>query len=151
MSLQKVHVSPFTVMGFTARTTNKEELSGVSRIGELWQRLMTGGQGPVAGDDESIFSVYTNYESDENGAYDVILGKRATQEQLPGNELRKAVHIPGGDYVVFPAANATADGIKAAWQDVYRYFATATDFRRAYSADFEKHSAEGVQLFIAVQ
>ena len=124
---------------------------GTSRIAELWQRLMTSGQGPIPGDEQSIFSVYTNYDSDENGAYDVILGKQVSEELTTQAEPRRTVVIPTANYVVFQAANATADSIKAAWQDVYRHFHQATDFRRAFTFDFEKYSDDGVKLFIAVQ
>ena len=139
-------------MGFTARTTNTEELSGTSRIAELWQKLMTSGNGALPeADEQSIFSVYTDYESDENGAYSVILGKRLMEEAAAPDRSRRTVHIPTANYVVFPAANATADSIKAAWQAVYRHFQGSTDTRRAFTFDFEEYSAQGVQLFIAVR
>jgi predicted transcriptional regulator YdeE len=152
MMPQIVRQPAFAVLGWTTRTTNEREMSGKGRIGALWQTYLQGGQNaiPNVSDPALTFSIYTNYESDHTGAYDVILGTPVSVEEAASGDLR-GIAIPSAQYAVFPAESATADGIRAAWMAVYQYFSGPTDLRRAFSIDFERYSAEGVQLYIAVR
>jgi predicted transcriptional regulator YdeE len=152
MTPEIVHMPAFAVLGFTTRTTNQREMSGESRIAPLWRDYLNGGDKAIPGvaDPSLTFSIYTNYESDHTGAYDVILGKPVSVlEPAPG--ILRGVAIPAAQYAVFPAAGATPDGIQAAWMAVYQYFDGRKIPRRAFSIDFERYSAEGVQLYIAVR
>jgi predicted transcriptional regulator YdeE len=151
MTPEIVRMPAFAVAGFTTRTANEREMSGEGRIGPLWQKYMTSGNGaiPRVIDPSLTFSVYTNYESDHTGAYDVILGKPVGNLESISDPLR-GVAIPATEYAVFPAASATPDGIRSAWMAVYEYFDGPTNLRRAFTADFERYSADGVQLYIAV-
>ena len=63
----------------------------------------------------------------------------------------RGVAIPAAEYSVFPAAAATPDTIRSAWIAVYEHFGGPTKLRRAFTADFERYSADGVQLYIAVR
>ncbi len=61
----------FAVIGMSTRTTNEDEMSGDGgKIGLLWKSFMHGGSKRIPGvlDPTTILSVYTNYESDHNGA-----------------------------------------------------------------------------------
>ena len=152
MTPEIVRMPAFAVAGFTTRTANEREMSGEGRIGLLWQRYMTSGSGAIPGvtDPSLTFSVYTNYESDHTGAYDVILGKPVGSLEAVSDPLR-GIAIPAAEYSVFPAAAATPDAIRSAWMAVYEYFGGPTNLRRAFTADFERHAAEGVQLYIALR
>lgn len=141
----------FEVIGLTARTSNDDEFSGNSKIGPLWAQFMGGaGQLIPSTIDDTIFSLYTHYESDHNGAYDVILGKAVT----PGTESPAgmiAKHISAAIYVVFPAESRAPEAIMAAWHSVYCYFDEAGTPKRAFTVDFERYSEKGVEIFIAIQ
>ena len=100
--------------------------------------------------DETIYSLYTHYESDHHGAYNVILSKSVKPEtQAPAGMIAK--HIPAATYLVFPAESRAPESIVAAWQSVYCYFDEPGAPKRAFTIDFERYSEKGVELFIAIQ
>ena len=149
---QLVEVPAFTVIGLVVRTTNAVEMSGnAGKIGPLWSQFMHGGEEAIPGviEQGTVYAVYTHYESDETGAYDLILGRSVQPEQqVPVN--MKVIHIPAARYLVFSAADSSPDAIKAAWMSVYKYFADHSGQRRAFTFDFEQHSSMGTKIFIAV-
>jgi predicted transcriptional regulator YdeE len=152
-SPQPAEVGAFTVIGLTVRTTNAREMSGKDgQIGPLWRQFMHGGAAAIPGvvEPETTYAVYSHYDSDETGSYDLILGKsvRPGQEVPPA---MKGISIPAARYLVFTASASSPDAIQSAWTQVYEYFAQHKKQRRAFSADFEQYSSSGIRLFIAVQ
>jgi predicted transcriptional regulator YdeE len=98
---QLVEVPAFTVMGLSVRTTNAVEMTGnAGKIGPLWSQFMHGAEAiPGVIEHGTVYAVYTHYESDETGAYDLILGRSVRPEQqVPVN--MKVVHIPAARYLV---------------------------------------------------
>jgi len=141
----------FEVIGISARTSNEAEFAGNSKIGPLWGKFMSGlGQSIPGALGETIFSLYTHYESDHNGSYDVILGK-SVEPGTPGPVGLVTKHIPAATYLVFPAVSRALEAIVAAWKSVYCYFDEPGAPKRAYAVDFERYSEKGVELFIAIQ
>ena len=141
----------FDVIGITTRTSNQDEFSGNSKIGPLWGAFMGGaGKSIPCAIDQTIFSLYTHYESDHQGAYDVILG-RSVQPGTQATADMIAKHIPAATYLVFPAESRAPEAIVAAWQSVYCYFDEPGAPKRAFTIDFERYSDKGVELFIAIQ
>jgi predicted transcriptional regulator YdeE len=152
-STHEEQLAAFAVLGPHVRTNNAAEMSGQNgKIGPLWQRFM-GGEGetiPNPTDRQTIFAVYSNYESNETGLYDLTLGKRVEPEQqVPAN--MRILHIPAARYLVFSVAGANPDAIKSAWGSIYAYFANNHAQRRAFTYDFEQYSGHAVQIFIAIQ
>lgn len=140
----------FDVIGLTARTSNEAQFGGDDRIGPLWAQFMAGAGESIPAALDQIFSLYTHYETDHNGAYDVILGKPVRPgTQPPAGMITK--HIPAATYLVFPAESRAPEAIMAAWQSVYCYFDEAGTPKRAFTVDFERYSEKGVELFIAIQ
>ncbi len=120
----------------TVRTDNSE--AGMAKIAELWQDIMTGkvpfdfienGQ-PVKG--LSPVSEYSNYESDENGKYDlsvmsVTVGFFAEMEAKTASG--KYVKIDESGENIFVCANK-------AWQKVWELSACGK-INRAFTSDYE--------------
>lgn len=146
-------VPGFTVLGFAIRTTNARETSGEQgQIGPLWGRFLQGAGDSIPNvlEPHAIYSVYTNYESDENAAYDLVLGKIVDpSQQIPDG--MSAVQIPDAKYRLFAARESSPEAIRAAWQNVYQYFSQHPNEQRAYTCDFERHSRYGVGLYIAIR
>lgn len=141
----------FDVIGLTARTSNEAQFGGEDRIGPLWGAFIGGAGKSIPGAlDDTILSVYTHYESDHNGAYDVILGK-AVEPATTAPAGMIAKHVPAATYLVFPAESRAPEAIMAAWQSVYCYFDQAGIPKRAFTVDFERYSEKGVELFIAIE
>ena len=83
---KQVLEQPFYVAGYLVRTNNASEVGGESKIGPLWQRFMQENLAARIPDriDSAFTVVYSNYASDENGAYDYLLGARVTSiDHLP--------------------------------------------------------------------
>ena len=149
---QFVNAPAFTVIGLSIRTTNAQEMSGSNgKIGPLWSQFMHGGADTIPGVKQgTIYAVYTHYESDETGAYDLILGKSVSPEQPPPANMKR-IHIPASSYLVFSAADSSPEATKAAWSDVYAYFLHHIEKHRAFTIDFEQHSGSESKIFIAVR
>jgi predicted transcriptional regulator YdeE len=144
-------LAAFDVIGLTTRTSNEDEFSGNGKIGPLWGKFMGGARKSIPGAiDETIFSLYTHYETDHHGAYDVILGK-SVQPGTQASSGMIANHIPAATYLVFPIESREPEAIVAAWQSVYCYFDEPGAPKRAFTVDFERYSDKGVELFIAIQ
>ena len=141
----------------TIRTDNS--LQGLKKIEELW-RDVSAGQIPMLFDDSSnllkdTFPVarYSNYESGEEGAYDLsILALSSDFFQ----DMQKQVE--SGKYKKYYACDQDITlCVKSAWQKVWEDDENG-NLSRAYSADYEqivppKYSQDGkahCSLYIAV-
>jgi len=146
-----VELPAFDVIGLTTRTSNEDEFSGRSKIGPLWGKFLQGAGNSIPEPlDETIFSLYTHYESNHYGAYDVIVGKSVKSgTAAPAGMVAK--RIPAATYLVFPAESRAPESIVAAWKSVYCYFEEPGAPKRAFTVDFERYSEKGVELFIAIQ
>jgi len=149
---QRQVVPAFTVVGLAARTNNPREMSPEGRIGPLWQAFYTAADARIPGVSANapVFSVYTGYEADHNGDYDVVIG-RAVPDSVQTPPGMSRIAILEAVYLVFPAAGSRPEAIVAAWRRVYDYFALPGIPPRAFTADFERHSRESVELYIAIR
>lgn len=148
MSPEVKEFSSFTVQGLQARTTNAAEQTPEAKIGALWQRYFSSPGAGAAG----IYGVYSNYESDWTGAFDVTAGCEAAAGTAPP-ETQTTVQIHGGQYLVFHAKGAMPQAVLEAWGHVWQYFAAPrTDWQRCYATDFEQYlSADEVAVCIGVK
>ena len=152
MTPEIIHLPAFAVIGYSARTHNKLEMTGDGRIGPLWRTYLERGSEaiPAVADQSLTFSVYTNYGSDHTGEYDVVIGKPVNDARVAPPGLR-GLSIPAADYVVFPAEGKSPDAIRAAWMTVYEYFEPGKALRRAFTFDFERYSSNNAELYIAIR
>lgn len=134
-----VQQSAFDVIGLAARTTNVDEAGPNGVIPRLWQRLMS--QNLPAkipnriGDD--IVAVYTEYTSDENGAYTYVVGVKVKPGTDAPEGMRK-VRIPASEYIVFPTLRGPVEQVvPAEWHVIWKAFTADGPFQRAFSYDFE--------------
>lgn len=147
-------INAFTVSGISVRTTNREESDpATARLGTLWGHFF--GQGvaervphrPAAA---AMYGVYSAYESDHSGAFDVTAGVnvlRPTQEAGFAS-----VRIEAGEYLVFPARGAMPQAVIETWGRIWRFFEEHPEIARSYSSDFEAYSgADEVAIHIGVQ
>ena len=134
----KTLTDPIAVIGIQIRTNNASDLSGQGQIGALWGRMFAENLPASIPNrtSESIFAVYSNYASDENGDYDYLLGCPVTTiENVPAGMTYAA--IPTGDYAVFTTEiGPVKEVMQAAWKHIW---AAATDLgrKRAFLTDYE--------------
>ncbi|GLT20016.1 transcriptional regulator [Vibrio zhanjiangensis] len=140
----------FTVTGFTARTCNADELEPTTaKIAPLWQHFYQHAV-PSLGEQSCVYGVYSNYESDAEGQYDISVG--ATELSADRLEGAKHVHIPAGQYLVFTAKGEMPKTVIGLWGEIWSYFGNSDcPHERAYTYDYERYLDEqSVEICIAI-
>lgn len=142
---------PLHLAGITTRTTNAAEFSpATAQIGPLWQRFFTeqvAQSVPGYTPQSAVYGVYSGYESDAMGAFDVSAAVQAST--VP--EGLQAVTVPAGAYLVFEARGPMPATVVALWGVVWQYFLGQPAHLRRYGSDFEEYSGEGrVAIYIGV-
>jgi predicted transcriptional regulator YdeE len=147
-------LEPFRVAGISVRTNNRAEASPeTGKLGALWGRFFQEGiaaQVPnqVAG--SAIYGVYSDYESDVNGAYTVTAGVQIDSDSSGGDEFT-SVAVGGGEYLVFEGKGPMPQVVIDTWMAVWEHFATSAEHQRAYTTDFEVYSGmDQVAIHISV-
>lgn len=141
------------VAGIALRTDNATEAGPQGKIPGLWQRYRSedwfarledlGAFGPPVG-------VYSAYESDVNGSFQLLAGREITALAKVPDPLQ-VVSIPAGNYIVFESTGPLPGSVVKGWQEVWAYFARPGAEARAYTYDFEIYpSAEEVEIWVAV-
>jgi predicted transcriptional regulator YdeE len=151
-------VDSFSVHGFKTRTTNGAEGQAASaKIGPLWGQFfatLSAGKIGVAPTDPSIYGVYSQYESDALGAFDVtaaVANRGQPHDEVIKNQL-VTLSVASGDYLVFRNKGAMPDAVIQVWKDIWAYFeAPREDFARCFKTDFEQYiGADEVSVHIGV-
>lgn len=152
--MQTVAVKPFHFIGIGLRTTN-ENNQAAEEIGALWQRFL--GEQVLSNIpnkvDDTIYSLYTDYEGDHTQPYTAILGcKVTTLDTIPEGMMGKT--FAGGNYVQTSAKGDLMQGlIVGHWAKIFEM-----NLDRAYTADFEVFGAKAqdpsnaeVDFYVAVK
>lgn len=146
--MEKVQRDTFGGAGLTARTSNENEMQPEkARIGGLWQefsrRLAEKGIAPGV-----VYGIYTNFESDESGAYDITVAM-ADGAALPFSD---RVTIPAGGYLKFAAAGPQPLTTIELWQEIWRYFSDAGAPKRTFCCDFEEYvERDKVAIYVGIE
>ena len=136
----------FTVVGISARTSNAKEASGEGIIGKQWDRFMKESLlGKISNKvDSNIVVVYSDYESDANGAYDYTIGARVNSAtKIPAGMVAKKV--PPGRYAMFTSQKGfVGKVVPEAWSRIWSMSKSVMGGDRAYQADFEIYDQRAV-------
>lgn len=156
------NITGFDVTGISVRTCNQDEMNpDTAKIGTLWQTFFTQ-IAPKLTDDAKVYGVYTHYESDHTGMFDVIAGAEIEIDTLTPNELKdnkatvenvSSINIQSGKYLVFSATGEMPNVVITLWQEVWQYFADANcPHERAYTTDFEYYKSDNeIDIYIAIK
>lgn len=143
------------IIGLAIRTTNAAEADPSERkIPDLWGRFTTeqwserlrtvGAFGPT-------IAVYSAYESDASGSYQLLVGRQVRSLQAVSPPLQM-VTVPQAAYLVFRCAGPMPQAVIDGWRDVWAYFAREQTPQRAYTSDFELYAdAQPVEIWVAVR
>jgi predicted transcriptional regulator YdeE len=138
---QIVSQESFQVVGIAASTNNAKESGPDAIIGKLWQRFLSEGILSKIPDkaDQSIYAVYTDYATDVNGQYTLVLGAKVRpipNPALPQGMIVKTV--PAGQYAVFTSERGpVAKVVVETWKQIWSHYQSPANGQRAYRADFE--------------
>ena len=160
MTPKIVEQTEFTVIGISIRTSNAKEMSGNGVIAQQWDRFMKEGLLSAIPNkvDSNILAVYTDYESDENGAYTFMIGaKVSSADSVPPGMVAKKV--PAGKYAVFISEKGfVGKVVPQTWSRIWAIPRSSLGGNRAYRADFElydqraadPHNAE-VDIYVGIK
>jgi predicted transcriptional regulator YdeE len=96
-------------------------------------------------------AVYSAYESDATGSYQLLVG-RQVRNSPPVPAPLHAVSTAQASYLVFRCFGSLPQAIIDGWRDVWTYFAGEDARPRAYTSDFEIYSDAGpVEIWVAVR
>lgn len=135
--MQNVKIKPFKVMGIGVRTTNENGQSA-KEIATLWHKFMNENMLAKIPNkvDNTIYSLYTDYERDHTKPYTAILCcKVKNLNTIPEGMIGKS--FGGGNYVKITAKGDLTKGlIVKQWSIIFEM-----GLDRTFTADFEVFDA----------
>ena len=147
--MQKVKLENKTIIGLKARTKNEDEMNPeVAKIGALWQNFFKNIMPTLGETPPPLYGVYTNYESDAYGEFDVLVGAKEV-EKFEG---RASVVLEEGTYLCFKAKGELPQAVIDTWGEIWNYFADEKcQAKRVYKTDFEKYiSQDEAEIYIGI-
>lgn len=140
--MKMVPVEGFTVVGREVRTSNAKEMSGEGIIGQMWSKGVPTGSPVVA--------VYSKYESDKDGEYSYLLGRKTTSDETVPREMAYRV-VPAGTYAHLSfQGEISPESVMALWRQIWEAEHIGT-IQRAYHTDFELYGSAGFGLYVGVR
>ncbi|MCH9753293.1 MAG: GyrI-like domain-containing protein [Alphaproteobacteria bacterium] len=142
----------FSVTGLQARTNNMNESSSEhAKIGDLWSNFFQSPLPEYANkNNQDIYGVYSQYESDENGYFTVTAGINSESAPADSNDNHE-VTVQSGTYLAFEANGKQPESIIGAWKEIWKYFQSSDAPKRKFTTDFEKYISDTkLQIYIAV-
>ena len=144
----------FNITGIYIRTTNAEN-QAMKDIGALWDRFLSENwMARISGRlDNSIYSVYTDYEGDFTKPYGVILGCRTSDgAAVPEGMITRRISAGTYEHRIIKG-NIMEGVVGKAWSEIWN-----SDLQRTYTADFEVYGEKAsdptnavIDLFISLQ
>lgn len=141
-------INTISVAGISVRTSNSNEIEPSSaKIGPLWEEFYTK-FGSKLTQNSRVFGLYSNYESDHTGAFDVA----ACSDVIDAQGLTD-FQIPSGKYLVFSATGDMPQAVIDLWGEIWSYFdSQSCNLKRAFTTDFEHYKGEReIEIYIAVE
>ncbi|TGN20773.1 GyrI-like domain-containing protein [Leptospira idonii] len=144
-----VSTEPFTVMGLKIRTSNapgEADIKIPAIYSEFYKQDLPK-KLEVIRKFDPLFAVYFNYEKDETGLYDFLLGYSVSPEQkaLPGLEI---VHIKaqnGRYFAIQPGA--PEEVVPKFWGEIWNH--PEIPKVRSFQMDWEEYSEAGIRVFLS--
>ena len=140
--MKTVQIQTFTVVGPEARTSNAKEMSGAGIIGKMWSTGVPKGWPVVA--------VYSGYESDKDGEYDYLLGRKIADDETVPREVSYRVILPGNYVHLSFTGSISPEGVMGLWREIWEAEHIGS-IKRAYKTDFELYGKDGFDLYVGVK
>jgi predicted transcriptional regulator YdeE len=152
--MNNVKIEPFKVIGISVRTTN-EHGQAAKDIPLLWEKLINEDilNSIPNKIDNTIYSIYTDYEKDHTKPYTTVLGcKVESLDNIP--EGMMGYSFDGGEYLKFTVnGDLSKDLVINEWIKIWNM-----ELGRVFTADFEVYGEKAqnpsdaeVDILIAVK
>ncbi|NWE25840.1 GyrI-like domain-containing protein [Pseudomonas gingeri] len=150
MDVKRVEVAAFQVSGPQVRTRNEDErYAETARIGGLWGGFFAEGLAERIANrqpDSRVYGVYSGYESDASGYFDVTAAVAVTTP-APGYP---TLEVQAGPYLVFEGRGAMPQTVIDTWGRIWSYFEQHPGQRR-FATDFEVYTGpDSVAVYIGI-
>ena len=132
------------------RTTNADEMNPeTAKIGALWESFYSNIY-PKLSASAKVYGLYTNYESDTTGAFDVVACTDAELTLTDDNT--QEFQMSPGSYLKFSAMAELPGAVIDIWGSVWGYFDSADcAHTKAFTTDFELYVGEReVEIYISI-
>ncbi len=138
--MKTIQIESFKVIGIRVRTTN-ENMQAAADIPKLWEQFTKGNILSKIPNkiEDTVYSIYTNYETDYTGSYDTMLACKVTSlEEVPEGMI--GIEIPKSNYTKFSTKGSLNDNIVYnKWVEIWN-----TKLDRVYITDFEVYGAKAM-------
>ena len=145
--MKRVNLEEKRVYGMRIRTTNEKEMNPeTAQIGALWGKYFEK-IFPTLTPEIKSYGVYSNYESDASGAFDVTVSIDEKREDL------EMLTLEAGAYLCFETKGELPQAVIDTWGEIWHYFANenCTD-KRAFKTDFELYLSESeAAIYIGIE
>jgi predicted transcriptional regulator YdeE len=134
MNFEIITLGEFRVAGISVRTSNRDGQSQKD-ISELWGRFMSENIATKIPNkaSESLYCIYTDYESDFMGPYTTILGYKVNSvENLPDGLIAKT--IAASTYNLYKSTGKLPYCVLNTWKEIWE-----SDIKRKYQDDFDAY------------
>lgn len=143
------YVKKLMLSGISTRTNNRNESNEeTQKIAPLWEQYDVENiysQTLNKVNDTSFYGIYSNYESDHNGDYDITVAVEVTKAKKP-------IVIENKRYLVFKKEGELPEVAFVLWQEIWDYFENNDEYERDFLIDFEKYSKENeVEIYISIK
>jgi predicted transcriptional regulator YdeE len=141
MQTIKEKIAKKHILGIALRTSN-EKGRAEKEIPAHWNRFFADGIADKIPNklNNTIFSLYTDYEGDFTKPYSCIIGYEVPDLNNVPEGLTGKV-IPEAEYAFFPATGKFPESVVATWQKVW-----TSPIKRAYTIDFEVYPFDASQI-----
>lgn len=133
-----VTIDNLSIVGIQIRTSNQNNRS-IADIGKLWGDYYAQGipEKVKHKADDRTYVIYTGYENNFQGEYDVIVGSKVTKYEEPPSGLtyRK---FPMESFATFTAKGVIPNIVIDLWTQIWK---EDTALKRKYTYDFEVYEA----------
>ena len=147
--MKKIKLTSKVITGLKTRTKNSDEMNPkIAKIGSLWQNFFAKLVPTLEKPTVPMYGVYTNYESDAMGEFDLLVGV----ENLKESDKLTSVTLKEGNYLCFESKGEMPQAIIETWGEIWAYFSdkNCTE-KRAYGTDFELYLSQSeAEIYIGV-
>ncbi len=149
MTMKIKRIKKLMISGISVTTNNNNEINeDTQKIPSLWEQYDNEhihAKTLNRSKDSSLYAVYSNYTSDLNGDFDVMVGVEVTKP-------KNVITIENQKFLVFTKQGELPEVAFEAWQEVWDYFANESEYERKYTIDFEKYSKrDEIEIYIAIK
>ena len=158
MKQQIFEMEGFQISGIKTRTNNQSEMEpDTARIPVLWHRLeeeLITQKIESQNNSGILFGVYSDFSDEDRGDYSLLIGKEtdAKIKNDPSSQI-SSVDIRPGKYLLFSGEGKMPEIVMKTWTDIWAYFNSSSEYRRAFKTDFEKYDPgqeSKVEIYISV-